>query len=307
MNIRWIERALNKYLNETLKSVDTDYIIASDTDSIYICLDSLVKKVLGDEKDTDKIVGFLDKSVNKVIEPFIEQKYSELAQLMNCTANFMHMKREVIASKGIWTAKKRYMLNVWDSEGVRYKSVKLKIKGIETTRSSTPQVVRDKLKKAIDIIMDGDQEKLIDFVSEFKKTFVTLPAEDVAFPRSVNGMKDYHDPTTIYRKSTPIAVKGALLHNHHIRKLKLEKKYRLITDGDKIKFVYLKAPNPVCGPSGKDQVITFLNSLPIELELNRYIDYDMQFEKTFLDPLKNILEVIGWSVEKQNTLEDYFI
>jgi DNA polymerase elongation subunit (family B) len=307
LNIRWIERALNKYLNETLKSVDTDYIIASDTDSIYICLDSLVKKVLGDEKDTDKIVGFLDKSVNKVIEPFIEQKYSELAQLMNCTANFMHMKREVIASKGIWTAKKRYMLNVWDSEGVRYKSVKLKIKGIETTRSSTPQVVRDKLKKAIDIIMDGDQEKLIDFVSEFKKTFVTLPAEDVAFPRSVNGMKDYHDPTTIYRKSTPIAVKGALLHNHHIRKLKLEKKYRLITDGDKIKFVYLKAPNPVCGPSGKDQVITFLNSLPIELELNRYIDYDMQFEKTFLDPLKNILEVIGWSVEKQNTLEDYFI
>ena len=155
--------------------------------------------------------------------------------------------------------------------------------------------------------MDGDQEKLIDFVAEFKKTFVTLPAEDVAFPRSVNGMKEYHDPTTIYRKSTPIAVKGALLHNHHIRKLKLEKKYKLITDGDKIKFVYLKAPNPVCGPSGKDQVITFLNSLPIELELNRYIDYDMQFEKTFLDPLKNILEVIGWSVEKQNTLEDYFI
>ena len=306
LNIRWIERALNKYLNETLKTTDIDYIIASDTDSIYLCLDSLVKKVMKNETDVNKIVDFLDKSVNKVVEPFIEDKYKELSQLMNCAGNFMHMKREVIASKGIWTAKKRYMLNVWDSEGVRYKEVKLKIKGIETTRSSTPQIVRTKLKKAIDIIMNGDQEKLIDYVADFKKTFFSLPAEDVAFPRSVNGMKEYYDPSTIYRKSTPIAVKGALLHNHHIRKLKLEKKYKLITDGDKIKFVYLKAPNPVGGPSGKDQVITFLNSLPIELDLNRYIDYDMQFEKTFLDPLKNILGVIGWTVEKQNTLEDYF-
>jgi DNA polymerase elongation subunit (family B) len=306
LNIRWIERALNKYLNETLKTTDLDYIIASDTDSIYLCLDSLVKKVMKNETDVNKIVDFLDKSVNKVVEPFIEDKYKELSQLMNCAGNYMHMKREVIASKGIWTAKKRYMLNVWDSEGVRYKEVKLKIKGIETTRSSTPQIVRTKLKRAIDIIMNGDQEKLIDYVADFKKTFFSLPAEDVAFPRSVNGMKEYYDPSTIYRKSTPIAVKGALLHNHHIRKLKLEKKYKLITDGDKIKFVYLKAPNPVGGPSGKDQVITFLNSLPIELDLNRYIDYDMQFEKTFLDPLKNILGVIGWTVEKQNTLEDYF-
>ena len=307
LNIRWIERALNKYLNETLKTVDTDYIIASDTDSIYICLNSLVKKVLGNENDTDKIVNFLDKSVGKVIEPFIEEKYQELAKLMNCSGNFMHMKREVIASKGIWTAKKRYMLNVWDSEGVRYKSVKLKIKGIETTRSSTPQVVRDKLKKAIDIIMNGSETELIDFVSQFKQKFISLPPEEVAFPRSVNGLKEYHDPMMIYRKSTPIAVKGALLHNHYIRKLKLEKKYRLIGDGDKIKFVYLKSPNPVCGPNGKDQVITFLNSLPNELELNTYIDYDTQFEKTFLDPLKNILDVIGWNAEKQNTLEDYFI
>jgi DNA polymerase elongation subunit (family B) len=251
-------------------------------------------------------VDFLDKSVSKLIEPFIEKKYEELAQIMNCAGNYMHMKREVIASKGIWTAKKRYMLNVWDSEGVRYKSVKLKIKGIETTRSSTPQVVREKLKKSIDIIMNGDQEQLIDFICEFKKTFFSLPAEDVAFPRSVNNLKEYHSATSIYKKSTPIAVKGALIHNHFVRKMKLEKKYKLITDGDKIKFVYLKAPNPICGPEGKDMVITFLNSLPIELDLNNYIDYDTQFEKTFLEPLRNILNVIGWTVEKQNTLEEFF-
>jgi DNA polymerase elongation subunit (family B) len=306
LNIRWIERALNKYLNETLKTTDIDYIIASDTDSIYICLDSLVKKVLKNETDVNKIVDFLDKSVSKLIEPFIEKKYEELAQIMNCGGNYMHMKREVIASKGIWTAKKRYMLNVWDSEGVRYKSVKLKIKGIETTRSSTPQVVREKLKKSIDIIMNGDQEKLIEFISEFKKAFFSLPAEDVAFPRSVNNLKEYHGGTSIYKKSTPIAVKGALIHNHYVRKMKLEKKYKLITDGDKIKFVYLKAPNPICGPEGKDMVITFLNSLPIELDLNNYIDYDTQFEKTFLEPLRNILNVIGWTVEKQNTLEEFF-
>jgi hypothetical protein len=154
--------------------------------------------------------------------------------------------------------------------------------------------------------MNGDQETLITFIAEFKNTFYSLPVEDIAFPRGVNGMKIYHHPTTIYCKSTPIAVKGALLHNHYIRKMKLEKKYRLITDGDKIKFVYLKAPNPIGGPSGKDMVITFHNSLPIELDLNKYINYDMQFEKTFLDPLMNILNVIGWDSEKHNTLESFF-
>ena len=306
LSIRWIERSLNKYLNETLSTDGVDYIIASDTDSIYICLEPLVKKVLKNEKDDIKIVEFLDKSVSKIIEPFIDSKYKELANLMNASVNQMHMKREVIASKGIWTAKKRYMLNVWDSEGVRYSAAKLKIKGIETSRSSTPQIVRDKLKKSIDIIMNGDQETLINFIAEFKSVFYSLPVEDIAFPRGVNGLKIYHHPTTIYCKSTPIAVKGALLHNHHIRKLKLEKKYKLIADGDKIKFVYLKAPNPICGPSGKDMVITFHNSLPIELDLNKYVNYDMQFEKTFLDPLMNILTVIGWDAEKHNTLESFF-
>jgi DNA polymerase elongation subunit (family B) len=225
---------------------------------------------------------------------------------MNAYANKMFMKRESIASKGIWTAKKRYMLLVHDSEGVRYAKPKTKIMGIETTRSSTPQIIREELKKCIDIILTKDNDTLIKHIDDFRNKFQKFEPEDIAFPRSVNGVKDYTDQVTIYKKGTPIAVKGALLFNHYVKKAKLEKKYQLIRDADKIKFLYLKSPNPVGGITGKDCVISFMNSLPKEFDLKAYIDYDTQFEKAFLDPLKAIVEAIGWQTERRNTLESLF-
>jgi len=218
----------------------------------------------------------------------------------------MQMGREVIADKGIWTAKKRYMLNVWDSEGVRYTEPKLKIMGIETTRSSTPEFVRKHLKTAINITMNGTESDMIDFVEKCRKEFYSLPPEDIAFPRSVNGMDKYTDRGTIYKKSTPIAVKGALIYNHYLNQFKISKKYRKIQEGDKIKFLMLKKPNPLGGVVGEDQVISFPNILPKEFKLEGYIDFKIQFEKSFIDPLTAILDTIGWSTEKKNTLENLF-
>jgi DNA polymerase elongation subunit (family B) len=265
----------------------------------------LVEK-LAAGKSTDEIVSYLDKCCKEIIEPFIKKCYDELAEYMNAYANKMFMKRESIASKGIWTAKKRYMLLVHDSEGVRYAKPKAKIMGIETTRSSTPQVVREELKKCIDIILTKDNDTLIKHIDDFRNKFQKFAPEDIAFPRSVNGVKDYTDQVTIYKKGTPIAVKGALLYNYYVNKAKLQKKYQIIRDADKIKFLYLKSPNPVGGITGKDCVISFINSLPKEFDLNAYIDYDTQFEKAFLDPLKSIVEAIGWQTERRNTLESLF-
>jgi len=316
LSIQWIGQELNKYLNKVVKTEDVDYVIASDTDSVYLRLDTLVAKAFPNKgmvdgksvppPDTKNVVNFLDKSAEELILPFIDKKFKELADLTNAYENKMQMGREVIADKGIWTAKKRYMLNVWDSEGVRYTEPKLKIMGIETTRSSTPEFVRKHLKTAINITMNGTESDMIDFVEKCRKEFYSLPPEDIAFPRSVNGMDKYTDRGTIYKKSTPIAVKGALIYNHYLNQFKISKKYRKIQEGDKIKFLMLKKPNPLGGVVGEDQVISFPNILPKEFKLEGYIDFKIQFEKSFIDPLTAILDTIGWSTEKKNTLENLF-
>jgi len=300
LSIRWIQDSLNKFLNNALDSDDKDYIIASDTDSVYIGLGDLVDKVCK-KKDDTSIVDFLDDSCEKIIEPFIEKEYNRLSRLMNAYTNKMVMGREVIANKGIWTAKKRYMLNVFDSEGVRYAEPKLKIMGIETSRSSTPAIVRKKLKEVIGLIMSTNEDTIIQFIEEFRDEFNQLDPEEISFPRSVSGMEKYQDSNTVYAKGTPIAVKGSLIYNRMIKNSGLSRKYRSIVEGDKIKFTYLKVPNPT-----NDQVIAFPNSLPKELDIHRFVDYDLQFDKSFLDPLKNILNVVGWNTEKVNTLESFF-
>lgn len=304
LSIRWIADKLNVFLNEHVGTKDYDYVVASDTDSVYLRVNELVDKFIPN-KTKEETVNFLDKASEKIIQPFIDKQYADLADIMNAYQNKMIMGREVIAERGIWTAKKRYMLNVWDSEGVRYEQPKLKIMGIETTRSSTPAIVREKLKECIGLILTTDEETVQNLIVEFKETFYKTEVESVAFPRGVSNLKKYSSSTDIYSKGTPIAVKGALIYNHFMKKLKLTRKYETIFEGDKVKFVYLKQPNPIGGARG-DQVVSFKTVLPKELSLDEYIDYDKQFTKSFIDPLKNILDVIGWSTEKVSTLEELF-
>jgi DNA polymerase elongation subunit (family B) len=301
LSIRWIADKLNEFLNTTVGTEGYDYVVASDTDSVYLRLGNLVDKVCGGRSKSE-VVEFLDKASEEIIVPFIGKQYDELACKMNAYQNKMVMEREVIADTGVWTAKKRYVLNVHNSEGVQYDEPKLKIMGIETTRSSTPNVVRQELKEAIRIIMQEDESTLHRFVADFEKRFKTLDPEEVAFPRSVRALEKYANTATIYSKGTPIAVKGALIHNNMLKTHKLMNKYQTIKNGEKIKFLYLKSPNP----SG-DKVISFLNSLPKEFDLTPFVDYNLQFEKAFLDPLKTILDSVGWNHEEVATLEGLFV
>ena len=302
VSIRWIENKMNQYLNKLLKTENEDYVIASDTDSIYLCLDVLVNRVF-DVQDVPKsrIVKFLDDACKNQIEPFITKSYEELAKYANAYEQKMFMKRENIADRGIWTAKKRYILNVWDSEGVRYKEPKLKMMGIEAVKSSTPAPCRKAIKEAMTIIMSKTEEDPITYIDSFRDEFDSLPPEDIAFPRSVNGLSKFRSHTTVYSKGCPIHVRGALLYNFHVSKKKLEHKYPLIQEGEKIKFILLRQPNKI-----NQNVISFLNTFPTELELENSIDRDTQFKKAFLDPLQIILDVIGWKTEKVSNLEFLF-
>ena len=304
VSIRWIENKVNGYLNKLLNSNEKDYVIASDTDSIYICLDDLVTKVYGDkEVGQEKVVDFLDKACKEKIEPFIDRSYTELAEYTNAYEQKMFMKRENIAARGIWTAKKRYILNVWDSEGVRYNKPKLKMMGIEAVKSSTPMPCRKAIKDALNIMMTGEQDELTTFIDNFKEEFYSLPPEDIAFPRSVNGLRKFKSDTDVYSKGCPLHVRGSLLYNFYVSKKKLENKYPLIQEGEKIKYIYMKVGRT--NYTGEN-VLSFLNTFPRELGLEECLDRKAQFKKSFLDPLQIITNVIGWSTEKKSTLEFLF-
>ena len=302
VSIRWIENKVNEYLNKLLKTEDKDYVIASDTDSIYICLDLLVNSVFDVQNvPKERIVNFLDAACKTKIEPFIDKAYQELATYVNAYEQKMFMKRENIADRGVWTAKKRYILNVWDSEGVRYEKPKLKIMGIEAVKSSTPAPCRQAIRDALKIIMNGTEEDVQTYISKFRKEFESLPVEEVAFPRSCNNLGKFSSPRDIYAKGCPMHVRGSLMYNYYVKKKKLSHKYPLIQEGEKIKFVHLKMPNRI-----GENVISFFQTLPKELDLHGSIDWDMQFEKSFLSPVKVVLDAIGWTPEKQNTLEFLF-
>ena len=302
VSIRWIEHKMNAYLNNILKTEKKDYVIASDTDSIYLNLGNLVEKVFeGRETNDSSIVSFLNKVCEMELEKYISSSYEALATYVNAYEQKMIMKRENIASTGIWTAKKRYMLNVWDSEGVRYHEPKLKMMGIEAVKSSTPMPCRNAIKDAIKIMMDGTEDDLVSYIDTFRKTFENLPPEDIAFPRSVNGLRKYKASTTVYSKGTPLHVRGTLLYNFHIEKKKLEYKYPLVQEGEKIKYLHLRRPNKI-----NENVISFLNTFPTELGLEGQIDRDAQFKKSFLDPLQIITSVIGWETERKATLDFLF-
>jgi DNA polymerase elongation subunit (family B) len=304
LSIRWIEGKLNDYMRKLLDSKQ-DFVIASDTDSIYLKLGPLVEQVYGAagvvSMPGTKVIDFMDRVCENKIQPYIDKSYQELAKYVNAYAQKMQMKREALANKAIWTAKKRYIMNVYNNEGVQYKEPDLKVMGLELVKSSTPQVVREKMKESIRIMISGTESDMHKFIADFREEFKNLNPEDVSFPRGMNGLREYSDSVTLYKKGTPIHVKGAIIYNHMLEKMNLTKKYPKIQEGEKIKFSYLKKPNPF-----KDTVISYPSRLPKEFDISKFIDYDMQFQKTFLEPLKTILECIGWTTEKRGSLEDFF-
>jgi len=302
VSIRWIESKMNEYLNKLLQTTEEDYVIASDTDSIYLNLGPLVDKFFA-SKSSDKvaIVSLLNKICEEKFEPYIDQCYQNLATYVSAYDQKMQMKRENIADRGIWTAKKRYILNVWDSEGVRYEDPKLKMMGIEAVKSSTPAPCRKMIKDALKLMMTGTEEDVIEFIDKSRAEFKQLPPEDISFPRSASDVVKYKSSSMIYIKGTPIHIRGALLFNHYVKKNKLDNKYSLIQNGEKIKFCYLKKPNTL-----HENVISFIQEFPKELNIDKYVDYDLQFEKSFVEPMKAILDAIGWNVEKTINLELFF-
>jgi DNA polymerase elongation subunit (family B) len=300
LSIRWIEGKINAYMNKLLNT-DTDYVIASDTDSIYLRMGELVNKFIKDQSDKNKVISLMDKVCEDKIQPYIDESYNELAEYVHAYAQKMQMKREGLSDRGLWTAKKRYILNVYNNEGVQYKEPQMKVMGLEMIKSSTPSAIREKMWDTIRLLMTGTESDVQTFISNFREEFKKLPPEEISFPRGCNGLSQYADSVTLYKKGTPIHVKGAIIYNQQLKEKNLTKKYPTIKEGEKLKFTYLKLPNPF-----RDSVISYPSRLPPEFGLQDYIDYDTQFNKAYLEPIKVILDCMNWQAEKTNSLEDFF-
>ena len=302
LSIRYAQKSVNEYLNKILKTNNKDYIIYIDTDSIYVDFGPLVKASFG-TTDIDRKKGeeFLDKVCGTKIEEVIENGYIELASKMGAYRQAMVMKREKITDNSVFSAKKRYIMNTLNSEGVHYETPKISVTGLESVRSSTPEVCRDKLKESFKIIMNEGEEATQDFIANFKSEFFKLPPEDVGRNSGTDNIEKYMSRGT-YKKGCPMHVRGAILYNSYLKEYGLSNRYESVTSGDKIKFVYLKVPNPI-----RENIISFPGVLPTEFNLQPYIDYETQFNKVFLSPLESILEAIGWNSEKTNSIEDFFV
>jgi len=299
--IRSAEKAVNAFLNKTLKTDSVDYVIAIDTDSLYVAMDKIVQ--MFQPKNPCK---FLDEFCKKAVEPILEKAMDDLAAKTFCPKNRMVMKREAIADRGIWTAKKRYILNVLNNEGVQYAEPKIKMMGIEAVKSSTPEICRDEMYQMFKLIMSGTEQDVQDAIAKFRLRFRNSAPDEIAFPRGVSDLDKWIDEKALENgrrwwpaMGTPIHVRGALFYNRLLLEHKLTRKYQFINNGDKIKFVYLNSVH--------EHVLSFPEALPKELkEIAQQIDYDTQFQKTFLDPLESILSAIKWRAEKVASLEDFF-
>ena len=302
LSIRWIEKSLNIYLNNILETKDMDFVVASDTDSVYISFEQLVSSVFKEGADTNDIITFLDKVAKEKLEPFINRSYQALAEVTNAYEQKMEMGREAIADKGVWTAKKRYILNLYDMEGVRYKEPKLKIMGLEAVKSSTPAPCREKLKEAIKLIMNGDEDMLNTFIQDFREEFMSLPAEDIAYPRSCNGLKKFRGTDRLFALGAPKHVKGAILYNHLVDENNLGNKYVSIQEGDKVKFVNLRQN------VYQASAFSFMTKIPKELDILPMVDYTSQYEDSFLAPLRVITDKMNWILKNDEvgSLEDFF-
>lgn len=310
--IQYITKKLNEFVNEKSGTIDIDYVVSSDTDAVYFVVETIVKNRHPDITDKQKLTDLINEFAENEVEPFIENCYQELSNYMNCDINLLDMKREAIADTFIIRAKKNYIMRMYDNEGVRYAEPYYKMMGIEVVRTSHPIMVRDALKTAMKMIIEGSNDEIRLFVKNFKKEFMNAPLNKIAAPRGMNDLTKYMNedytakqyeylPEGGKKKLTiPMNATASINYNFLVNKYNLSNKYEFIKNGSKIKYLPLKEPNPI-----KSHVIGFIDDIPTEFGLNDYVDKEAHFNKMFVGPLESFLVYNGWTIA-ENTLLDMF-
>lgn len=302
LSVRWASKAINNFMNVKLSTKGIDYVVYNDTDSAYLHVYEVIKQKFGEDlPEREVLEEFLLEFGKNEIQPVINAAYEKLAKTMGAFRNAMDMKAEKICDRGILIAKKRYILNVWNSEGVHYSNPKVAMTGIEAIKSSTPEACRDALKDAFKVILTKDEDSIQQYIASFKNDFKDMEPHRISNITGITDLDAYVDGDGNHTKGTPIHCRAAATYNRLLVDRELTKRYERIRSGDKVRYVAMQMPNPV-----RENVMGFVDELPEEFGLKKYVDYDTQFQKIFLKPLESVLTAVGWSSEPRDTLEDLF-
>jgi len=292
--------SVNLYMNKLLKTDGKDFVLAMDTDSNYIDFSDLVARIAPDRSD-EVIVNFLD-TISKVkIQPMLANSFDIFSKKTNYYESRLFMKRESICKAIFLEKKKRYILKVFDNEGVRLAIPEVKIVGLESVRSDIPEWCRKRLKQCFTMLFECNQEQMQTFIADTETEFFQLNVSKIAKPTSITDIVKYTDNVGMPVKGATAAAKGSINYNNLLIKHKLQSQFSQISNGDKIRLLPLKMPNP-----SNMEIIAFKEKIPVEFGIEKYVNMNILFEKNFIDPISRVLTVMGWSAIKKYNIGDFF-
>lgn len=293
---KWNKRYTDDYLNKLCGTTGQDFVIAGDTDSNYICIERLVKQLWPDETDHHKMVDNIDQWIKDEYQPKTNEWAQLLCNTMNGFEQRMVWEREVIASAAVWRAKKMYAMAVYDSEGIKYEKPKIKFKGLEARKSTTPEWCRERLVKCYEKILLGTEEEVQTLISGYKEEYMKLSVDDIAKASGVSDIEKCVASDGSFISGAHFAAKACVGYNRLVEKNE-DLGLPMIESGDKVQMVLLKPGNPF-----GQNYFAYPEFFPEELGLGKWVDYQAAFEKSFIDPIQSILDVVGWSHKRRVNL-----
>jgi DNA polymerase elongation subunit (family B) len=275
---------------------DRDYCIYVDTDSLYLHNpDYFVNNIIGGfARHEDPLTATIASAFD--MEQKLNTFYNVLAKrAFNCDTHRFRIKGESVARKGLWLAKKRYVLDkVYDLEKNGPTS-KMVFKGLDVVRSSFPKAFREFMKNMFnDVLAGATKEKIDNDILTFKNSMPSMNYIDIAKNTSANNISTFSiDNNYTPKKGTPAHIKAALSYNKLLKYYKIENKYEKIFDGEKIKFVYLKR-----NPLRVDSMAFRGYQDPSEILslIEEYIDYDSIFDKELKNKLEHVYDSLKWGM-----------
>jgi len=307
--IKFTKKIANYFYNKELEDTK-DHCIYIDTDSVFYSALPLVKKRYSDLdiKNVDKMSKAILEIASEV-QVYLNKGYEYFAKkFCNLDKHRFDIKQEVIAKSGLFVTKKRYGLKIINDNGKKVN--KLMVKGLDTVRSSFPVAMREMLSKVLeDILMDVPKEKLDEFILNFKNSMKLKEFDKIAIPTSVKGIRKYRSKEGSifkrYKLGTPIHVKSSLSYNDFLKFKKITKRYKPISNGDKIKWVYLKQ-----NPLGLSTIAYKGHEDPIEILnfIREYIDYNKIYKQALHKKIMMLYGALRWDepTDASKTIERFF-
>ena len=307
--IKFSKKITNHFYNKELGDND-DYVIYIDTDSIFASAIPLIKKRFPKDKLSEAMMTQRILEVCGEVQDYLNQSYNYFAKkFLNLDEHVFDIKQEVIAKSGLFITKKRYGLRIINDAGRKVN--KIHVKGLDTVRSNFAVAMKDLLSKVLeDILANVPKEKIDERISIFKRNMNSLHFDVMANPIGVKGIGKYEvkvedSAFSVYKKGTPVHVKSAINYNSLLDYWYEGRKYEKITNGSKIKWVYLKNNEfgfDTIGYKGYEDPPQILDLI------KTHIDHERMFQQAMSKKIGMFYKAMKWEkvVDNRKSIERFF-